>query len=70
MALKCLQVANFGFSLSREEIAETRGDAGVYEASVAMKYPEFVDSLALCADLALDKGDFAEKFEVLMKAIA
>ena len=73
LALRCIQVANFGSPQTREEIAEFGCDlsyAGIFAAAISMKFPEFVDSLAICADLAYNDQTFGDKFGKLMKKLA
>ncbi|QDZ25416.1 hypothetical protein HOP50_17g79570 [Chloropicon primus] len=71
LALKCFHVANFGSNQTREDIFESGSEeeVGFYQAAISMKYPEFVDSLMLCADLAFEDITFSEKFDKLMSAI-
>ena len=71
LALKCIHVANVGSGETREEIFEagTGKVIGIFDAAVTMKYPEFVDSVALCADQAFEGEDFAEKLGQMVEAL-
>ena len=78
LALKGLHVANFGSQMSAEAIrqeaeAENHQVPTLFAASISMKYPEFADALAVCADLAFDTEPdvlgFEQKFAKLMDAL-
>ena len=69
LVLKCIHAANFGSPLTREELLSTSEDIErTYQRSaVTMKFPEFSDTLALCADLGVENVDgFKQKFGLLM----
>ena len=70
LAIKCLHAANFGSPLSKEELCAS-DDIGLFGTAVSMKFPEFVDALALCADVAYDAEEaFEKKFETFVSVIS